>query len=1267
MVFSAVFAGFATPVFADGHTDEYRIAGENRYLTAYEIAKYNDVNPETVIIVRGDGPSDAPNVVDGLTASGLAGAEGAQILLVQQDRIPNGTLAALDSLNPENAIIVGGEAAVSENVASELVALGLNVSRVSGDNRADTAAEVAKEMGQATGNIGIIVDGFAEVDSLVAGPLALQGHPILMVNNGQGRIPESTKDAIEELGIESLLIVGGTNVVSEALEAELDGLEGVSVLDRFAGTNRVETSLMLAEFAAFDSFDSVSFVNGWNYVDAVAASTLGQPVVYLDLRQDRDWSSSQNAGALALLETLQGFKAIGGPAVIPNAIVEAAINVISEPADEVSIKILSAKARTNTEVTVELEEAPLRNLMPSDFNISPALEIESVTTNNNIITLKTASQTEGTVYTITPAQGSGSATFTGLPADLTTGNIENVEVLNLRQVRVDFIEPVRWSSVDGLSNEHYFDMVMEEDGDITTHRLDSLLCGKMNQNSANDISNGNCPWFISDDGQVTATNTMVDYVILESSYADVWLTTQWGPFDGQVPSLDYNQTVNFNTRNAQDADGNYFHTSEGAFTVKDNTPPEVDFVTTTAVSNEQTGAEAELEIRFSEPVLPRTENTGFKFYINGVNVDNLDGADITSEPVGFGAYSVAHESTVVINVEDLPRGEHTLEIVGAKDLNDNVQNINPYTRTFVIEDREPVAPGTPERPNVVDIQQAGDNVLEIYFDQLAIVPYDGSDEHIILHDSVWDESEEEWVDLVIDVTGARVLEKEWLYEGSFARKLVVAFDATNDADENATLEQFNYDSQNLVIRDVTVKNYSPEGYSDELFYRGPAVRETIQFKKDQTSPVYRSMGYNVSAGQLSVRFSDGPFAVGAPIALQEDRDITISRTDSDGQTYEIVVSTDDYLSGISYASNLYDWNQFSVRDTLVFDLSALGGTELLTSAGELYRESVYTVTFDQGAVVDVQSEVEANGNFIPEFEFYTGEEFGDFSDVDVLLLDGPNESAAFAGQVRVPAEAPPAPPAPGIVPATTRGLIQSGVDIADPSVLTTAITETGSVSQPGTIAYMADDANLNKILVVFDGEVLESSALNKNNYTFNGQPLPQDASIAYYEANTNNRVSIDGATNDTNGFVLITLPEGSVRRDGTYTVSVENITNEQGKRMLPVRTSVQLVDNTKPTMTNVRAIGDKQVEVSFDEPIQLIGSEQQAAGNFTVKVDGQSISVVRVTEIADETRLVLHLADVFNVNGTIEVEAHATANNNFYVFDQAEPPNALRSMTLESN
>nr|WP_306770733.1 cell wall-binding repeat-containing protein [Isachenkonia alkalipeptolytica] len=332
MVFAAVMGGFAAPVFADAHdADEYRIAGDTRYLTAYEIAKQNDPDPETVIIVQGDGPADAPNVVDGLTASGLAGAEDAQILLVQEDRIPNGTNDALKSLDPENIIIVGGEAAVSGNVEAELEE-NYNVDRrVEGERRESTAAEVAMDMGEAKDNTAIIVDGFAEVDSLVAGPLALQGHPILMVNNGQNRIPQETKDAIEELGIENLIIIGGEDVVSADLETELDEMEDVSVANRLAGENRVETSIEVAEFAAFDDFDSVSLVNGWSYVDAVAASTLGEPVVYLDLRQDRDWLSDQNEDALALLQTKTGFQAIGGPVAIPESIVEAAMaNIIQD-------------------------------------------------------------------------------------------------------------------------------------------------------------------------------------------------------------------------------------------------------------------------------------------------------------------------------------------------------------------------------------------------------------------------------------------------------------------------------------------------------------------------------------------------------------------------------------------------------------------------------------------------------------------------------------------------------------------------------------------------------------------------------------------------------------------------------------------------------------------------------------------------------------------------------------------------------------------------
>ena len=325
MVFASVMGGLVAPVFAEGHNnDEYRIAGDNRYLTAYEIAKYNDPNPETVIIVRGDGPTDAPNVVDGLTASGLAGVENAQILLVQQDRIPDSTHAALESLNPTNAIIVGGHLAVSENVRAELEGLGLNVSRLAGLGRAETAGAVAEHMGAAKDNTAIIVNGYAEPDALVAGPLAHQGHPILMVNNAQSRIPKSTLAAIEDLGIENLVIVGGTSVVSEDLEAELEAIEGVTVAVRFGGANRVATSLLLAEFAAFDDYQWASLVNGWKYVDAVAASTLGAPVVYYNDNQGISQAIAD------LLGTKTGLKAIGGVNTIPQAILDAAIEALMD-------------------------------------------------------------------------------------------------------------------------------------------------------------------------------------------------------------------------------------------------------------------------------------------------------------------------------------------------------------------------------------------------------------------------------------------------------------------------------------------------------------------------------------------------------------------------------------------------------------------------------------------------------------------------------------------------------------------------------------------------------------------------------------------------------------------------------------------------------------------------------------------------------------------------------------------------------------------------
>ena|GEM_PF-3818079 len=399
MVFTAVMGGFVAPVFADAHdADEYRIAGDDRFQTAQRIAEQNDENPETVIIVRGDGLAEDPNVVDGLTASGLAGTENAQILLVQEDRIPTFTAAALTSLDPTNVIIVGGESAVSAGVEAELVADGYNVDRVEGERRESTAAAVAMEMGVAKDNTAIIVDGFAKVDSLVAGPLAHQGHPILMVNNGQGTIPQATLDAIDELGIENLVVVGGEHVVSADLATELSEIEGVSV-SRLAGDTRVETAIAVAEFAAFDDFTSVSLVNGWSYVDAVAASTLGEPVIYLDLRQDRDWASDQNAEALALLQTKVGFQAIGGPVAIAETIVTDAMGQIVQAPEALEVESVSAINATQVVVNFNDEVAAASAQTVSNYSIDgvpPASAVRNADSKSVTLTFTNASEVEVT-------------------------------------------------------------------------------------------------------------------------------------------------------------------------------------------------------------------------------------------------------------------------------------------------------------------------------------------------------------------------------------------------------------------------------------------------------------------------------------------------------------------------------------------------------------------------------------------------------------------------------------------------------------------------------------------------------------------------------------------------------------------------------------------------------------------------------------------------------------------------------------------------------
>ncbi len=82
---------------------DFRLAGDNRYQTAGEIAMKNGGKSDRVIIVRGDSVDGVPQVVDGLTASALAGAKNAEILMVSQNRIPDATKETMKTLGAREA------------------------------------------------------------------------------------------------------------------------------------------------------------------------------------------------------------------------------------------------------------------------------------------------------------------------------------------------------------------------------------------------------------------------------------------------------------------------------------------------------------------------------------------------------------------------------------------------------------------------------------------------------------------------------------------------------------------------------------------------------------------------------------------------------------------------------------------------------------------------------------------------------------------------------------------------------------------------------------------------------------------------------------------------------------------------------------------------------------------------------------------------------------------------------------------------------------
>ena len=240
-----------------------RIGGQDRYGTAAAVsAEFARVAPMARGAVLATG-EDVGQGVDALAGSFLAAHLGVPVLLTRRGELPGPTRAALDALLGSPATgatvhVMGGPAVVAEEVLDAVRATGASVVRVSGEDRYGTAAAAARIgassiasaallAGVPAVRTALLAGGAATADGLSAGPLAFAGRVPLLLT-ARDELPGPTRDALRDLGIGQVVVLGGPSAVSSRV---LDALvaSGVRVVS-VAGATRYDTAAVLTALAS---------------------------------------------------------------------------------------------------------------------------------------------------------------------------------------------------------------------------------------------------------------------------------------------------------------------------------------------------------------------------------------------------------------------------------------------------------------------------------------------------------------------------------------------------------------------------------------------------------------------------------------------------------------------------------------------------------------------------------------------------------------------------------------------------------------------------------------------------------------------------------------------------------------------------------------------------------------------------------------------------------------------------------------------------------
>lgn len=259
--------------------------GETRYDTMAAIVEEGFASSPCVVVASGE---DYP---DALSASALAGVMNCPIVLTSRNELSRQTAEQIDRLRVTRAYVVGGPAAIDENVEAAFESMGVAVTRVAGPDRRSTSVEMLHRVREAgsTSETVVVASGVSFADALSISPWAYSTASSIVLTRSDGTLDEQTVKAVREAGFSEAILVGGTSMVSDAVAEQLgDGIETT----RLGGADRYDTSARIAawELEHGLTWERPALASGTRFPDALAGSALcgkhGSPILLTDDEYD---------------------------------------------------------------------------------------------------------------------------------------------------------------------------------------------------------------------------------------------------------------------------------------------------------------------------------------------------------------------------------------------------------------------------------------------------------------------------------------------------------------------------------------------------------------------------------------------------------------------------------------------------------------------------------------------------------------------------------------------------------------------------------------------------------------------------------------------------------------------------------------------------------------------------------------------------------------------------------------------------------------------